>query len=285
MVQLQYGRFIAEHYDRAKNMLEANVENNRVTLSVNCCGRVVRVNAFTTDEPLGRHDYYMMYMISGSMRCKFGSNESRLIPGSFVCIPPETPYLYINDGSQEIHYLTMHFTGSEASQLLKQAGIEPNVVYPTGIHTDIIELYESMFSTFRIPPANFDFAITAHVHFILYSLSRAAHESAHITGRTFEISMKYIHSHLDASISVEELASMEFLSPSRYRTLFRRITGYSPQEYITRQKIQKACTLLADTSMDIREIAEKSGYPDRLYFQRIFKKQTGMTPLEYRQRS
>lgn len=285
MIQLQYGRYVSEHYYRAKNMLEANVANDRIGLTANCCGRVARISEFVTDQPLGRHDYYLMYMISGTMQSKFGDNEAVLIPGSFVCISPETAYRYINDGSEEIHYLTMHFTGHAAATVLTQAGIQTNTVYPTGIHTRIVELFESMFSTFRLPAESFDFAIDAHIRFILYSLARAAHESTHIAGRNLEVSLKYIHSHLEADLSVEALSSMEFLSPSRYRAVFHGLTGYSPQAYITRQRIQHACSLLSDTTMGIREIAEKSGYSDRLYFQRVFKKQTGITPLEYRRRS
>lgn len=285
MLQLQYGRMISEHYYRAVSLEAANVDNRAKPLSVNSCGRVVRIAEFTTNVPKGRHDFYLMYLLSGKLEAAFGEREAVLTPGSFVCISPETSYRYHNDGNQEIYYLALHFTGSEAFSVLSQAGIAVNTAYCAGIHNKIVELYESLFSVFRSIPGNFEFSVETLVRYILYSLCTAAEENRRAGERTFEESLKYIHSHLDSSISVEELAAIEYLSPSRYRSIFRTVTGCSPKEYITRQKIRLSCSLLAETDMEIRQIAERAGYPDRLYFQRIFKKETGMTPLEYRQQA
>ena len=284
MLQLQYGRTVSEHYYTAKNMLDSNTENRSVPLSVNCCGRVVRVLDFTTDMPSGRRDYYLMYMLNGTLSARFGQTDGVLQPGSFVCIQPNTPYRYSNDGNREIHYLTIHFTGYDAGSLLLQAGIQVNTVYQSGIHAKIVDLYESMFSLFRNPPAHFSFAITAHVQFILHSLIQAVREHDHPQTHKLEASIRHIHTHLAEALSVESLAEMEHLSPSRYRTVFHAVTGFSPQDYITRQRIQLACSFLAETGLDIQEIAERSGYRDRLYFQRIFKKQTGLTPAQYRKK-
>ena len=285
MLQLQYGRIVSEHYYTAKTMLEAHTENRTVPLTVNCCGRVVRVLEFTTDVPAGRRDYYLMYMLHGTLSARFGQTDGVLHPGSFVCIQPGSSYRYSNDGDNEIHYLTMHFTGYEADTLLQQAGIQTNTVYQAGIHAKIAELYESMFSLFRNPSEYFSFAIAAHIQFILFALTQAVREHDNPQRHMLEASISYIHTHLDEEISVEFLGEMEHLSPSRYRAVFHAVTGCAPRDYITRQRIQQACSLLAETGLEIREIAERSGYRDRLYFQRIFKKQTGLTPAQYRKKA
>ena len=95
-------------------------------------------------------------------------------------------------------------------------------------------------------------------------------------------SIVYIHKHLHEELSVNELARMEFLSPSRYRTLFCDALGVSPLEYITEQRIRLACSLIEHGDLALSQIADACGYRDRLYFQRIFKKRTNMTPGEYR---
>ena len=55
----------------------------------------------------------------------------------------------------------------------------------------------------------------------------------------------------------------------------------SPQKYLTNVRIKKAKTLLrSDNKISI--ISEAVGYPDQLYFSRVFHKATGMSPTEYR---
>lgn len=284
MLQLQCGKTVSEHYYTAKNMHEANVEDFSIPLTVNCCGQVARILPFTTDSPMGRRDYYLMYMLNGTLQARFCDSEAILTPGSFVYISPHTPYWYSKQDDEEVHYLAMHFTGKEAGRMLEYAGIEANTVYCAGMDAQILELFESLFSAFRNMPDNFSFLVDAHVRYILSCLCADAKAGRRDNGRTLDTSLKYIHSHLDAPISVNELAALEYLSPSRYRTVFKKDKGCPPQEYITRQKIQRACSLLSDSQLEIRDIAEKCGYADRLYFQRIFKKETGITPAAYRKR-
>ena len=75
---------------------------------------------------------------------------------------------------------------------------------------------------------------------------------------------------------------MEFLSPSRYREVFKEATGLSPLEYVLRQRIHLACELIEQGDLSISQVAELCGFTDRLYFQRFFKKHTGVTPAQYR---
>ena len=77
---------------------------------------------------------------------------------------------------------------------------------------------------------------------------------------------------------------MEFLSPSRYREVFRKVTGYSPVEYITLLRLRQAAELLSEGNVSIEEVALAVGYTDRLYFQRVFKKHMGVTPGNYLKR-
>lgn len=285
MLQLQSGKMISEHYYTAGNMRDANVENHTLPLTVNCCGRVARILPFTTDVPMGRNDYYLMYMLCGTLQGRFADTEGALAAGSFVCISPHTPYRYSNIGAGEIHYLAIHFTGKDAAEILEHAGIQVNTVYFPGIAPKTLELFEALFSVFRKIPDNFTFLVDAHMRCILGYLCADAKVASVASGKNLDTSLIYIHSHLNTSVSVDLLAAMEYLSPSRYRAVFKQLKGCSPQAYITRQKIRHACSLLADGHLDIREISERCGYSDRLYFQRIFKKETGVTPAAYRKQA
>ena len=118
----------------------------------------------------------------------------------------------------------------------------------------------------------------------LVELSRSISADDGTVEARLERSIDYIRSHIHEPLSVQQLAQMEFFSPSRYRSLFKAMTGYSPIEYITEQRILQACHLLEHGDLSLSQVAEACGYGDRLYFQRIFKQRIGVPPGEYRTR-
>ena len=63
---------------------------------------------------------------------------------------------------------------------------------------------------------------------------------------------------------------------------FKQETGLSAQEYLQKIRIEKCCALLAGDTLPIQTIAQMSGYEDMKFFNRIFKRMTGLTPREYR---
>lgn len=92
----------------------------------------------------------------------------------------------------------------------------------------------------------------------------------------------YIHQHYAESISINDIAN-NFGIKRRYLTsVFQRYIGSSPIEYLTAYRILKAQELLLLTDKQILEISNSVGYVDNLYFSRVFKKKTGMSPTEYR---
>lgn len=92
----------------------------------------------------------------------------------------------------------------------------------------------------------------------------------------------YIHQHYAEPITINEIAS-NFGIKRRYLTsIFQRYIGLSPIEYLTAYRIHKAQELLLLTDKQIIEISNSVGYVDNLYFSRVFKKKTGMSPTEYR---
>lgn len=86
----------------------------------------------------------------------------------------------------------------------------------------------------------------------------------------------------DSSISLNTVAKYSGFSPNHFSTIFSQQTGETFIEYLTRVRVEKAKTLLEETTMKLSEIAYAIGYNDPHYFSYIFKKNTGMTPRDYR---
>lgn len=96
--------------------------------------------------------------------------------------------------------------------------------------------------------------------------------------------MKYIHNnYMNKDLGVKEISESAYLSPAYMCTYFKQVTGKTINQYITEYRIEKARELLSVKEYRISEVAGMVGYEDGNYFTRLFKKNTGFLPSEYRE--
>lgn len=93
----------------------------------------------------------------------------------------------------------------------------------------------------------------------------------------------YIHNHITESLTVEELAKHFFMHPDYLSRLFRQHTHITASRYITLQKIASAQSLLRD-GHTVTQVQNILGYSSYAHFFKCFKKNTGMSPSQYRTR-
>lgn len=92
----------------------------------------------------------------------------------------------------------------------------------------------------------------------------------------------YIHNNFEKDISRVEIAEQFFIHPDYLSHIFREWTGVTFQDYVIQVRIENAKKLLAYTDFSISNIATNSGYSNTAYFAKHFKRETGLTPKEYR---
>lgn len=95
----------------------------------------------------------------------------------------------------------------------------------------------------------------------------------------------YLHSNYTAKINAETLALMSHYTYSYFSSAFKEVFGVSLTKYLLAIRINKASSLLSMTDMNITEIATSSGFSDANYFARAFKKETGLSPSQYREQA
>ncbi|MDF2834989.1 MAG: hypothetical protein K0Q63_629 [Paenibacillus sp.] len=86
-------------------------------------------------------------------------------------------------------------------------------------------------------------------------------------------------------ISIDGLLERFPLSRSQLLHLFKATTGYTVTQFLTEYRLNKAKWLLVDTDLPMTEIAARSGFGDLSHFYHLFRRESGMTPRQYRQRA
>ena len=92
----------------------------------------------------------------------------------------------------------------------------------------------------------------------------------------------YVETHLEDSISLQNLASTAGLSTSHFSRAFKQSEGMTPHRYLLHRRVRRALGLLAETTLAMSEVAMASGFADQSHFCRQFRKLVGATPSRYR---
>ena len=92
----------------------------------------------------------------------------------------------------------------------------------------------------------------------------------------------YIEDHIDTLLSVEHLAHRFLMSRRNFVRRFKKATHNAPIDYIQRVKMESAKRSLETTRRNVTEVMDSVGYTDMKAFRTIFKKVTGLTPVDYK---
>jgi AraC-like DNA-binding protein len=98
----------------------------------------------------------------------------------------------------------------------------------------------------------------------------------------FEKVRHHLEKNFNKDISISSLANDYGYSEVHFINQFKLYYNYTPKAYVTYLRLQKAKQLLSTTNMLSKEIAFMCGFNDELYFTRIFKKHTGLSPKQFR---
>ena len=96
--------------------------------------------------------------------------------------------------------------------------------------------------------------------------------------------IRYIHKHYTEDISIQEFCLKNKMSSAYLGYLFKKETGFFFNNYLTQYRICRSIHLLLDTNLKINEIACRVGFTYPSYYITCFKKQTGLSPIQYRAR-
>lgn len=156
------------------------------------------------------------------------------------------------------------------SGLPLRAGISRSFADPEGIHTAFREARAALEKTGR------EETVTARDEIAVQHLPR----SEALVRETVD----HIHENYMKSISLEGMAARARLSNFYFSKMFKQYIGSTFIDYLTAHRVEAAKKLLGDPRVNVKEVAPAVGYPDPNYFAKVFKRLTGLSPREFRDR-
>ncbi|MBR6626556.1 MAG: helix-turn-helix domain-containing protein [Lachnospiraceae bacterium] len=224
--------------------------------------------------------YALHYILSGKGYVRVGGEEYVLQKGDAFLIYPGEEYTYFPGRTHPWEYEWVDFRGRGVERLLAFTGFtrERPVMH-------VGELRESL----QISSSADDRILrqeqeSAGLHMLLTAFFRKNLESEGANQKAYvQLAQEYIANYYWRSdLHVGEMASILHVDRTHLFRLYKEALGISPQQYLARIRLERACRLLKGTDRSIQAVAASVGYEDALYFSKIFKKAQGMTPSEYR---
>lgn len=171
-----------------------------------------------------------------------------------------------------------------------QISAEPTKVWNTGEEEEVMHYMSLLDSTLQVENDLFNLherklLLLALTHRLCSIYSRKLIGSQDAIGHKHEIFIKLIQlidKHYMHERGVEFYADKLCLTPKYLSALSKSVSGYTVQELVFKAIVRKSISLLSNTQMTIQEISDAFNFPNASYFGTFFRKQTGMSPLQYR---
>lgn len=138
---------------------------------------------------------------------------------------------------------------------------------------------------YRIKKDGYEAQISAYLASLVTYLSRKyVSEKNEPSESVFRIAraIAYMEKNYTEPMSLDSIVSMTGISKRHFCRLFSENYNTSPIDYLINLRLRHACLLLSKSSLKITDVAYESGFSDSNYFSRAFRKQLGISPLEYR---
>ena len=258
-------------------------------LFVTSCGtyHLISTPKFSTVRPEGRIDYQILYVASGKTYFSIDGAEQVIPAGNMVIYRPgeEQQYSYYGADHPEVYWL--HFTGGNVQTILRKYGITDNLhIIRTGTSLEYKRIFLLIIQELKLCREDYEELAVIYFQQLLVlihrQLGQRPREKSQFLLEEIDSAIRYFHENYHTPISIEEYASSHHMSVSWFIRSFREYTGSTPAQYILSLRISNAQALLDSTNYNITEIAEIVGYDNPLYFSRLFRKQSGMSPSAYR---
>lgn len=230
--------------------------------------------------PSYQHADWTVYVpIQGEFSCTVDGKTDLIAEGDFYVIPPHTPF-----DRWVTKPLTVHFFRFTLEQ-------DPPVPLPTGRFRlrsergeETLRLLTETLNSTEKGTEILQKHYLADLFLQYYAETVCSPKKEGTGDETVQRVLEILRRSYADRCSLGEIAALVGISPSGLIKKFRKTVGVPPQRVLTELRIRRAKELLVDTPLPVGEIAERVGFENIYYFSKVFKKETTLSPLEYRKR-
>lgn len=264
-------------------------KDRRHPLFVGSCGtyKLLTRPVLPSHRPRGRVDFQLLYIAAGKAHFFFDGKE-RIVPaGHMVLYRPKEEQKYRYYGADQTEVFWVHFTGNNVTNILRRYGIADSArVFCTGTSPEYRRIFSQMIQELQLCRENYEELLVLllrqlFIH-IQRQMARPPRKGNAFIESEVEAAVRFFQSNYSAPLRIEDYAASRGLSTSWFIRGFRELTGFTPMQYILSIRMANAQSLLEATEYNVAEISSIVGYDNPLYFSRIFKRQVGVSPTEFR---
>lgn len=239
------------------------------------------------EEPIDQN--IMIYCVDGAGWYRVRGKQYNIKANQFFVLPAGEEHEYGADIDSPWTIYWIHFRGSLV-KCITGDNCEPRKIEPSPSSriTDRIAMFEELYnlmgrgysiSNFHYISALFHLFVSSLYHVEQFRLTK----NVEAENKTIVESVEhYMLENVEKRLTLSQLTSYSGYSQSRFTSIFKKATGYTPLFYFNMLKIRYACSLMDNIQLSITQISYKVGIEDSLYFSRLFKKIMGVSPSKYR---
>lgn len=240
------------------------------------------------ERPEGCNSAIFIYCVEGEGWAILENKKKVTVPANtLLVIPARIAHIYGAAETNPWSIYWFHLNGEAVDQFIEHFDMSDSLLHvPASQAIRIIELFDECYETllYKGYSPRHHLFVSQAIRYLLgiFTLLQGEPHRDELKNIHVERSIQYMLEHVEASLTLDELASHVGLSKPHFVHLFKQVTGYSPFDYYLRLKVQRSCQYLDLTSCSIKEISKSVGVADPYYFSRMFHKVMGQSPSEYR---
>lgn len=222
----------------------------------------------------------------GSMAgSKFTAPPSKSIRATFVPRGADSHVTYYNTSQTTGLLFPTGFLGKLVSEQ-KHTGFDPILFQEDASLIKLVQMMEAEISAPGFGSQFFVEGVSRAIATILLRADRAAirqqADRIYLTPHKLRRVIEFIDAGLDKDLRLEDLAQVANLSTFHFARVFKRATGVSPYQYVRNRRIELACALLREDSLDLAQLALACGFSNQSHFTSAFSRQLGVPPGRFR---
>lgn len=222
--------------------------------------------------------YEFVYYFNGTGHATCNNSKSSFYKDSFVIIPPNVQHSETHIGTG--HILAIGFS-SDKDLTLK------NQMY-NGFDPKIYSLVQKIKLEFIKKEEYFEDIIETLLNELVLYLQRSQKKETSTNkyqNKDISYAISFLNEYFMTDINLNELAQSAGYCKDHFRVLFKKHTGTSPKKFILHKKLAYSKKLLSNPALSLKDVSANCGFEYYSCFCGFFKKNTKMTPLEFRKQS